>query len=160
LSNSEEMKESFRDLTKQQADQAAEHRREINEIRMLQKQLNERVQEDHQQAERRRPNVNGVSEEDMASALEVGIDLSVSMLVISKSEKHLGEAFSLISYPLPPTGKNKFVRSILDDLFSKRQQADHSFDGNSGKLGHFDADSINKLKGIKKQKSKVIYYIR
>ena len=79
MSNSEEMKESFRDLTKQQADQAAESRREINEIRMPQKQLNERVQEDHQQAERRRPIVNGVSEEDM-----VGIDLSVSMLVIRK----------------------------------------------------------------------------
>jgi hypothetical protein len=119
----------------------------IEEIRENQEITINRLNEAQKIAEQRRPLANGISEVDILEALEHEINLNVSMLVVSKAKKSLGQHVSLLRHTLNPTNANIFMRSCLNDLMTLKDQADHSFNGSVSKLGAIPVDIENLLKG-------------
>ena len=149
--NRADLKIGFDLLTRRQEDLKSVLHGEIEEVREMQRVLISNQEADRHLADRSKPKVNGVNDELISRAAEFGIDLTVSMLVISKRDsKHgstKGQAVNLISHTLNPLNRNKYCRAVFDDLFSKREQADHSLEGNTGKLGDLDEERFNQFKG-------------
>jgi len=146
-SNKEELRIGFDKLAQKQDSSTAELREEINEVREWQKTLNANQQAELQMVERQRPLKNGVTQEDIDKARTVNIDLTLSMIVISKCDKARGEAVSLIRHNYMNGNRNKLCRAIFDDLWSKREQADHSMEGGTGRYGNFEEEGMAKFKG-------------
>jgi pyruvate formate-lyase activating enzyme-like uncharacterized protein len=99
------------------------------------------------EAERKRPGPNNQSAESIEQAKEFGIDLTVCLNVISKSKHRFGEAVSLTSNAINYENVNPFARSVLNDLATEREQADHSISGGNEDHPNFGKELMNKLKG-------------
>jgi hypothetical protein len=84
---------------------------------------------------------------EIQAAMEVGIDLRVSLNVISKSEDHFGEEVSLLSHSIDNDRFNSFARAVLNDLATEIEQASHSISKGTQEFPNFEDSLINKLKG-------------